>query len=72
MTEHEALLEFGRDADDAYTFMGAMGLTKGLIHDLDDKPAKSALDNLHRLVAEHETPEGVLFGSSAWLVTARA
>ena len=29
-------MEFGRDANDAYTFMCAMGLTKGLTHDLDD------------------------------------
>lgn len=29
------------------------------------------MDNIHRLLAEHETSDGVLLGTSAWLITAR-
>ena len=62
----------GLDADRAYTFMCAMGLTKGLTQVLDDDVKERALGNLRQLIVDRETPDGVLFGSSAWLITARA
>ncbi len=49
-----------------------MGLTKGLLRDLDDDARERALVTLRQLVDDRETPDGVLFDSSAWLVTARA
>lgn len=72
LLELELPMHFGRDADEAYTFMSAMGMTRGLTHDLDDVSQQQALGNLRDLIAAHETPEGVQFGSSAWLVTATA
>jgi hypothetical protein len=48
-----------------------MGIVIGLTRDLDTDDRSSALDRLHATVVAHETAEGVLFGSSAWLVTAR-
>lgn len=72
VAEVEEPVEFGRDAEDAFAFIRSMGITRGLVHDLDDPQRQEALDNLARLLAERETPDGVLLGSSAWLVTARA
>lgn len=72
VAEVDEPLEFGRDADDAFAFICTMGITRGLLHDLDDRQREEALDNLGRLLAKRETPDGVLLGSSAWLVTARA
>ncbi len=49
-----------------------MGLTKGLTQDLDDEATERALASLHQLTVDHQDPEGVLFDSAAWLITARA
>jgi SAM-dependent methyltransferase len=64
-------IEIGRDVDDAYAFTQAMGIVEGLSHDLDDGARAEAMDNIHKLLARHETSNGVLLGSSAWLITAR-
>ena len=64
-------LEFGMDADDAYAFMSNIGIVHGLTHELDDARKAQALDNLRATVEAHDTGDGVLFGTSAWLITAR-
>ena len=64
-------IEFGTDAEDALRFVKTLGIVKGLTEDLDDVTKARALDQLHDVVAAHETDEGVLLGSSAWLITAR-
>ncbi len=61
---------FGRDADDAYAFMCSMGIVRGLSHDLDDENRAQSLSNLRAMIEQHETPDGVLFNSAAWLITA--
>jgi SAM-dependent methyltransferase len=63
--------ELGKDVDDAFTFVRAMGIVKGLTEDLDENTRARALDDLYRVLAAHETPDGVLMAGSAWLVTAR-
>lgn len=65
-------IEFGVDAEDAMSFVGTFGITKGLTQDLDEESRERAFDALRRTIVDHETAHGVLFGSSAWLVTARA
>ncbi|HEV2070492.1 MAG TPA: methyltransferase domain-containing protein [Acidimicrobiales bacterium] len=65
-------VEFGVDAEDAFAFVGTTGFTKGLTQDLDEESRARAFDALRRTIIDHETDHGVLFGSSAWLVTARA
>ena len=65
-------IEFGREADDAFEFLQTFGITKGLTEGLDEDERRRAMDALRRVVEEHETPEGVLFGTEAWLVTATA
>jgi SAM-dependent methyltransferase len=64
-------IEFGSDADDAFAFMQTLGIVEGLTHGLDDADRAHALAQLHKTVAAHDSAEGVLFGTSAWLITAR-
>jgi ubiquinone/menaquinone biosynthesis C-methylase UbiE len=66
---HE-LMELGHDADDALAFGRTMGPVVGLLKDLDDATAARALDSLRDALVAHETPEGVLLDSRAWLITA--
>ena len=42
-----------------------------LLADLDEAKKRQALDNLRALVVAHQTPDGVVFGSAAWVMTAR-
>ncbi len=72
LEEVDEPMEFGRDADDAFSFVSALGITKGLTEHLDTEDKERALDGVRRAIAERETDEGVLFGTSAWLITARA
>ena len=67
---HEPI-RLGTDADDAWEFLSVMGFVKGVTEGLDEGDRAQALDNLRRTVDEHGTPDGVLFGSASWLVTAR-
>jgi SAM-dependent methyltransferase len=64
-------IEFGSDADDAFAFMRTLGIVEGLTHGLDDELRARALAELQTTVASHDSPKGVLFGTSAWLITAR-
>jgi SAM-dependent methyltransferase len=66
----EEPMELGATVEDAYAFVSDLGIARGLTHDLDEESRAKAFDALRRTVAEHATPEGVLFGSAAWLITA--
>ena len=71
LEEIEEPVELGTDAEHAFGFVRSMGIVHGLTHDLDDASRTAALDELRSMVAAHDTGGGVLFGSSAWLVSAR-
>jgi SAM-dependent methyltransferase len=60
----------GSDLDDAYDFLSD-GPAQILLHDLDEAAKARALENLRATLADHATPDGVIFSSSAWVVTAR-
>ncbi len=64
-------VEFGTDADDAYSFMRTLGIVRGLTEGLDEDRRAEAHAALRQTIAAHETPDGVLFGTAAWLITAR-
>lgn len=64
-------LFWGSDADDAFGFVRTLGIVHGLLHGVDEADQRRALENVRDLLAEHETDDGVVFGSSAWLITAR-
>jgi SAM-dependent methyltransferase len=61
----------GADTDDAYGFIRDLNQVRGMLQDLDEPMKAQGLDNLRATIAAHETPEGVIFGSTAWVVTAR-
>jgi len=60
----------GSHLDDAYEFFKEAGLAKGLSQDLDDGQRKEGFAKLRQFLADHETPEGVLVGSAAWIISA--
>lgn len=66
---HEPMF-FGRDADDALVFGRQTGPIRGVLAELDPPAAERALAGLRSMLAAHETPDGVLLDSRAWLITA--
>jgi SAM-dependent methyltransferase len=67
----EEPVNFGADADDAFSFVRTLGIVEGLTNDLDADMKAQALEQVHRALKAHDTGDGVLVGSSAWLITAR-
>lgn len=63
-------VELGRDAADALDFAKTMGIVEGLTEALDDEQRATAMTQVADLFARHETADGVLFRSAAWLITA--
>jgi SAM-dependent methyltransferase len=63
--------ELGTDADDAFTFARQLSVVQSLTADLDPDAKAAALDTLRRAIEDHETPEGVVFNSATWFITAR-
>jgi SAM-dependent methyltransferase len=61
----------GADSDDAYGFFRGTGIVRGMTRDLDDAQQAVALHALRATMIEHDTGDGVLFESGAWLITAR-
>lgn len=61
----------GADAADAFQFARTLGLTEGLLADLDEAGRQRALDALRATLVAHDTGQGVLFDSRAWLIAAR-
>jgi hypothetical protein len=54
-------------ADDAHLFIA--GLTAWMLEGLDDNGKARALDDLRTTIGKHETRNGVVFASAAWLIT---
>ena len=69
-TSIEEPVWFGADAEAAYDFVGGIGIVKGLSDGLDDDARAAAHDRLRAALRAHETPEGVRFDSSVWLISA--
>ena len=63
--------ELGADADDAYDFACQLSVVQGLLGPLDDNARCEALAAFRDAVQAHETPDGVLFNSATWFITAR-
>jgi SAM-dependent methyltransferase len=60
---------FGRDADDAVTFI--RGTAGWMLNGLDQRTRDRALRDLQNSAEAHLTDDGIAFGSATWLVTAR-
>jgi SAM-dependent methyltransferase len=64
----EAPMWFGVDADDAYQLV--LGLLGWMLEGLDEDSRARAQDALRATIAAHETPDGVLYESAAWIIRA--
>ncbi|MBP2324417.1 SAM-dependent methyltransferase [Kibdelosporangium banguiense] len=60
---------FGKDTEDAYDYVHDHFC--GLVKDLEAEVRESALEQLRANLAEHQTAEGVVYDSAAWLIEAR-
>ncbi|HUR24288.1 MAG TPA: methyltransferase domain-containing protein [Acidimicrobiales bacterium] len=67
----EEPMNFGSDGDDAFSFFATVGIVEGLTQDLEEETKAAALDQLHGALIAHQSDDGVLLGSAAWLITAR-
>jgi SAM-dependent methyltransferase len=61
----------GPGVDGAMSYVGGMGITRGLLADLDDTARAGALEALRATLTEHVTADGVLLDGAAWVITAR-
>lgn len=59
---------FGSDSNDAREFI--LGLMGWMLDGLDDARRASAVEALGSMLAAHETSDGVVLGSAAWIVGA--
>lgn len=60
----------GTDAEDAYEFVRTLGLFRGLTNGLDEATRADAVAKLRAMLTDHQTADGVLLESGAWLITA--
>lgn len=67
--EQRAPMYFGATASQAHDFI--LGQLGWLVADLDETSRQAALAELLRTMQEHETDEGVRFGSAMWLISAK-
>ncbi|MGH8997945.1 MAG: SAM-dependent methyltransferase, partial [Acidimicrobiia bacterium] len=66
----EEPFRIGADADAAYRFTSGLSGMRALLADLHESQLQLALDNLRTMLEDHETVDGVMFDSAAWVVTA--
>lgn len=63
-------LRLGSDAEDATAFLRGTGFARRLFEGVDALSVDRAIHAVRDALAAHETPEGVVLGSAAWLVSA--
>jgi SAM-dependent methyltransferase len=61
---------FGATADDAYRFVRGLGVIEFLLRDLDATRRAEAAVALRATIEAHETADGVLYPSAAWIIRA--
>jgi SAM-dependent methyltransferase len=71
LTEFRSVIEVGSDPDDAFAFVRDLPPVQGMVQDLDDGQTEQATELLRRTLRSHATPDGVLLGASAWVITGR-
>lgn len=64
-------VRMGHDVDDALQFLHESPLGRILLGKADAAAMSKAVDALRAALTPHQTPDGVLLDSTAWLVTAR-
>jgi SAM-dependent methyltransferase len=71
MQEVKEHLLLGEDADAAVTFVRGFRFVRRVLADADDASIARAVAAIRDALAAHETSEGVVLGSTAWVVSAR-
>lgn len=71
LTEVDRMVWLGADGADAFEYFRSTGVVRGMMHGLDDARRADALDALRATMVDHDTGDGVEFGSGAWLIAAR-
>jgi hypothetical protein len=61
---------FGATADDACRFVRGLGVIEFLLRDLDDTRRTQAVTALRATIEAHQTADGVLYPSAAWIIRA--
>jgi hypothetical protein len=61
----------GGTVDEAVAFLAETGPARALLEGVAEATARRALDAAGEALAEHLTPDGVVFSGGAWLVSAR-
>jgi SAM-dependent methyltransferase len=61
----------GATTAEAFALLSDDGPARGLLEDLSHADKAAALERLRSVIAAHETPSGVMFGSASWLIQAR-
>jgi SAM-dependent methyltransferase len=69
LTGHTASMRFGRDLEQAEGFV--MRQLGWMLGDADQAERAAAVDRLRQSLTDHQTSDGVRYGSAAWLVSAR-
>lgn len=67
----DAPVVLGADTGEAFDFVSTLDLARRMLEGLDAAARRAALAQLRRVLAAHEGPGGVRFGSGAWAVGAR-
>lgn len=70
-TGSEQPFNLGPSAGEAYSFVVGMTPVLMLLADLDEATKARGLEALREMTITHETADGVVFGSAAWVITAR-
>ena len=70
LTPVEEPFSFGRNADEAYAFMSTSGLARGMLGEADDATRARALRDLRATFEAHDTGNGVIYRSAAWIISA--
>lgn len=64
-------MRMGSSVDDVIGFMERSDFAQALVADAPDDVAAAVWTSIRGALAQHVTPEGVVLGGTAWLVTAR-
>ena len=70
-TEASEPLRYGAKADEAFDFIRGTPLVEDVLSEMDSAAQLRALEALRALLVRHESPQGVLFQSSAWIIRAQ-
>jgi len=71
LSEVDEPIRLGADADEAYAFVSTQAWVQAALREAGEAARREAERRLRHLLEAHQSSEGVLLGSKAWLITAR-